>query len=385
MDALERLYSNNVGIGARQLFTKALKENIPVSRRVVDDFIARKGENQIFQQRRPSDGVTAPKDETEFQMDLIDFRASPSGRFRNILILVQVFTRRVFLRQITNKQPATVERALKELLDRAGPVKVISSDRGGEFLNGDVSRLLERRGIAHRLKNPEQRNALSVLDRTVQTIKLRLSKVLTARNKSRWDQEIKAVENSYNTTSHGHLMGEEPKSVPDVVKFKLFQESAQAIAENHEKNKKQTEALESTQKFRAPLKQKDFERGFKPRFSELKTVQSTEAGVVTDSKGDRHLISQVRVVQPGSTDPKPPEDIASKASQLKPGLQPFAESLKTYLRQKGPTSLTIVGRVLNQEPGFKEARGNLSILQIVRLFPMFKTTGTLQQTKVQLK
>ena len=49
MDALERLYSNNVGIGARQLFTKALKENIPVSRRVVDDFIARKGESQLYQ------------------------------------------------------------------------------------------------------------------------------------------------------------------------------------------------------------------------------------------------------------------------------------------------------------------------------------------------
>jgi len=383
---LERLYSNNVGIGARQLFTKALKENIPVSRRVVDDFIARKGENQIFQQRRPSDGVTAPKDETEFQMDLIDYRTSPSERYRNILVLVQVFTRRVFLKQITNKKPATVERALKELLDRAGPVKVISSDQGGEFLNGNVSRLLERRGIAHRLKNPEQKDALSVLDRTVQNIKLRLNKVLTARNKSRWDQEIKAVQDSYNTNDHSHLMGEEPNSIPSVVKFKLFQESAQAIAENHERNKKQTEALESTQKFRAPLKQKDFSRGFKPRFSELKTVRSTEAGVVTDSKGDRHLISQVRVVQPGSTDPKPPEDFASKASQLKPGLQPFAESLKTYLRQKGPTALTMVGRVMNKEPGFKESRGNLSILQIVRLFPnLFKTTGSLQQTKVELK
>ena len=143
--------------------------------------------------------------------------------------------------------------------------------------------------------------------------------------------------------------------------------------------------MESTQKFRAPLKQKCFSRGFKAHFGEIRTIRSTEAGVVTDTKGDTHLIKQVQVVKPGSTDPKPPEDIASKASQLKPGLQPFAESLKTYLRRNGPTSLTMVGRHLNQEEGFAEARGNLTLLQIVKLFPMFKTTGSLSQTKVDLK
>ena len=107
------------------------------------------------------------------------------------MILVKVFTRQAFLKQVSSKQPSTVERALKELLDRAGPLKVISSDQGGEFLNGPVSRLLEQRGIAHRLKRVGDRNALAVLDRTVQTLKLRLSKVLTARSKKNWDTEIK--------------------------------------------------------------------------------------------------------------------------------------------------------------------------------------------------
>ena len=71
MDQLERLYSNNVGIGARQLYVKALKEGIPVSKRVVDDLIARKGESQLFQQRKPSDGESAPRDETEARTDFV--------------------------------------------------------------------------------------------------------------------------------------------------------------------------------------------------------------------------------------------------------------------------------------------------------------------------
>jgi hypothetical protein len=235
------------------------------------------------------------------------------------------------------------------------------------------------------LKRVGDRNALAVLDRTVQTLKLRLSKVLTARNKKNWDTEIKNVETSYNTSSHSHLLGEEPSSLPPDVKFKLLQQSANAIENNHEKNKKQTEALEATQTFRAPLKQKDFERSFKARFSEVKTIRSTEGGVVTDTKGDTHLIKQVQIVKPGSTDPKPPE-FGSKATQLKPGLRPFAVALKPFLRGNGPTALTIVGRHLNKEDGFPEARGNLSILQFVKLFPdMFKTTGSLSQTKVELK
>ena len=383
MDQLQRLYDENPGIGAKALFTKALKQNIPVNRAVVQDFVARKGDQQIFQQRKTSDGETAPRDDKEAQMDLIDMKAMKSGPFKNILILVNVFTRKAYLKPITNKTPEVVERALKTILDRAEDLKVISHDQGNEF-KGKVEKLLDNRGIASRLKATGDRNALAVVDRTIQTIRTKLAKALTVKNKAQWSTEIKKIEDSYNSTEHGHLMGEEPGNVPDVVRFKLFQQSAQAISENDERNKKQTEALEATQKFRAALKQKDFERGFKPRFGEIRTIRATEGGVVTDTKGDTHLIKQVQIVKPGSTDPKPP-DFGSKATQLKPGLKPFADALKSYLRINGPTALTIVGRHLNKEDGFPEARGNLSILQFVKLFPtMFKTTGRLQQTKVEL-
>ena len=44
MDQLQRLYDNNPGIGAKQLYTKALKEGLQVNKRVVDDLIAQKQE-----------------------------------------------------------------------------------------------------------------------------------------------------------------------------------------------------------------------------------------------------------------------------------------------------------------------------------------------------
>jgi hypothetical protein len=180
-------------------------------------------------------------------------------------------------------------------------------------------------------------------------------------------------------------MGEEPGKVPDVVKFELYKESAEAIEANHEKNKKQTQLLESTQKYRAPLPRKDFERSFKPRFGPIQTVQSVEGGVVTNSAGESTLVKQVQIVKPGSSEVTPP-DFGSVGSRLKPALRRYAEALKPYLRA-GPVSLTTAAKKLNQEEGFSEAKGNLTFLQFIKLFEpeMFKTTGSRSQTKVALK
>ena len=78
MDQLQRLYDENVGITAKQLYTKALKEGLQVNRAVVQDFVKRRGDQQIFQQRKPSQGETAPRDEGEAQLDLIDMKAMKS-------------------------------------------------------------------------------------------------------------------------------------------------------------------------------------------------------------------------------------------------------------------------------------------------------------------
>ena len=383
MEALQTLYENNPGITSRQLYIKAVKEGVGVTKANVENFVKSRGEQQVFQQRKASQGETAPTDENQFQMDLIDYKQSKSGKFKNILVLVKVFTREVFLKATTGKKGDAVARALTELLDRAGPVKVISSDQGLEFINTPVSRLLERRNIVHRIKDKGDRNALAVTDRLIQTLKQRLSKALTAKNKSNWDQEIKNVEQSYNSTSHGHLMGESPKDVNPVVKFKLYQQSAEAIENNNERNKQETAKLEATQKFRPPLPRKDFERSFKPRFGEIQTVQSIEAGVVTDQQGKQHLLKNVQIVKPESTEVRPP-DLGSRGSKLKPGLRPFAEALKPLLRA-GPVALNRAARLLNQEEGFQEARGNLTFKEFLKLFPEFKVTGSRQQSKVELR
>ena len=385
MDQLQRLYDVNPGIGASALHTKALKEGMTVNRAVVQDFIARKGDQQIFKPRNRSEGETAPRDDQEAQMDLIDMKAMKRGPFKNILILVNVFTRQAYLRPITNKTPEAVEKALKSILEEAMPLKVISHDQGNEF-KGKVSQLLEKKGIASRLKATGEKDALAVVDRTIQGLRTKLEQAVTVKNKAQWSSQIELIEKSYNTTKHGHLMGETPSKIPDVVRFKLFQESAQAIEENHERNKKKTEALEATQKFRAPLPKSKFERSFDPKWGPIRTVQSTEAGLVKDTRGQTHQIKQVQVVPAASSEVTPPPPATTVRERKKPTLQPYANMLKEYLDNRSvPVALTVAARTMNKKSGFKEARKSMLFLNFVKLFPnMFRITGTGPATRVQV-
>ena len=109
-----------------------------------------------------------------------------------------------------------------------------------------------------------------------------------------------------------------------------------------------------------------------------------EAGLVQDTSGNIAPIKIVQVVPAASTNVRPPGP-ASAALKRKTGLQKYADALKAYLRANGTTDVSQAGKILNQEEGFKEARGNISFLQFVQLFPVFKTSGSGRTAKVELK
>jgi len=385
MDRLQTLYDDNPGITALQLYTKSLKEGLEVSRKTVTDFVNRQGDKQVLAQRKTPGGETGPRDDKEAQMDLIDMREYPSSGYKYIIVLIVVFTRKAYLKAITKKTPDVVERGLKTILDRTVAdgyeLQVISSDQGMEF-TGKVSKLLQNKNIRHRLKATGDQNAIAVVDRLIGTLKLKFKAALTKQNKKRWDLEIKTVEDSYNTTRHGHLMGETPNNIPDVVKYELFEQSAAAIKKNNELNSKRTDKLLTTMHFRAPLPRKDFERAAEQRYGNIRVARKIEAGLVTDSQGTLP-IKIVQVVPAQSTNVRPPGS-APAALKRKTGLQQYANALKTYLRQNGATDVSQLGKILNQEEGFKEAKGNISFLQFVQLFPMFKTSGSGRTTMVDL-
>ena len=121
--------------GAGKLYAAARRRGIRVTKEQVKRFVSTKGQKQLFRAYPASKGQTASESPSmRFQMDLVDMRYSPSRGNKNMLVLVNVYSRRVYAVPIKDKTPEAVAPALREMLGRLGssPV-VISSDAGGEW------------------------------------------------------------------------------------------------------------------------------------------------------------------------------------------------------------------------------------------------------------
>ena len=137
--------------GAGKLYAAARRRNIRVTKEQVKRFVATKGQKQLFRPYPASKGQTASEAPSmRFQMDLVDMRNSPSRGNKNMLVLVNVYTRKAYAVPIRDKTPEAAAAALRDMLGRLGtsPV-VISSDAGNEF-TGAVQTLLEQKDIVHR-------------------------------------------------------------------------------------------------------------------------------------------------------------------------------------------------------------------------------------------
>ena len=103
--------------------------------------------------------------------DLIDFSNNARSKFSNkyALVLQDVYTRQIDTQPLKDKSASTVNAAFKEMLDTPanGKSVKITTDAGKEF--SSIDEVVP--GVIHAAKQPDDRNAISVIDRSIQTLK----------------------------------------------------------------------------------------------------------------------------------------------------------------------------------------------------------------------
>ena len=121
--------------GAGKLHAAARRRGIRVTKEQVRNFVRTKGQKQIFRPLPPSKGQTASEGPSvRWQMDLVDLKYSPSRGNKNILVLVNVYSRKAYAAPIKDKTPEATAAALRTMLSGLGStVVVISSDKGNEL------------------------------------------------------------------------------------------------------------------------------------------------------------------------------------------------------------------------------------------------------------
>ena len=181
MQRVRDLYDELGMPGAQELWLEVRKRKIAVTKSQINDFVQRQAERQVFAQPLPrAEGKTASEDvNARYMLDVVFVRDLI------VVFLVNVFTRKTWAKTVPDKSAANVLAAGKVLINRLEEKpKVLSTDAGLEY--EELSPWLKEQGIGHKQSVADQdKNALAVLDRAMQDVKARFSRILASTGKAR--------------------------------------------------------------------------------------------------------------------------------------------------------------------------------------------------------
>ena len=369
--------------GVEKLYAAALRAGLEVKRQTVQAFVKSQGTKQIFGPGPKSDGkVTATRVDDRWQADLIDFKQMDSSLnkgFKNILVVVDVFSRFAWAVPMETKSAEATAKAFGSILESGRKPSELDTDGGLEFSGGTFEAFLEGKDISHKIRAPGHVNALAVVDVFIKTLKETLVKDLAEDGSQNWIQFLPRAVKGYNSNSHEHLLGAAPADVKGnlVLQYSLEKYAGSDAERNVETHRARTEALRRDGAFRVLLPGKTFARTTTAKWSnEVHKVKQIVGTEVEDEKGRRFLIPHVLAVPLNSKDVHAAADAGTEAKKgaARDILALFAQTLIGMLGKEG-MSIQGVGIQLRKVPGFSEAMAEAKLAGIgalerfIRLFP----------------
>ena len=226
-----------------------------------------------------------------FQADLVDLKYDPSKGHKNLVVLVNVFTRELYAQACKNKEPGTVAPVLRRIIHELPVTPAFISTDAGEEFKGPVDDMLLKEGVVHRTKPVGNVNALSVVDRASQNLKQRIAKLSAKEGASgEWREVLKEAVDGYNETYHSavHSDPEGVRANP-VVTFMNYQDNAEKLQHNQKLLERRRSRLEDAGAFRAPLGGfGKFQGSFQPTYGEVKQLTEIKGSVVEGVHGGKH-------------------------------------------------------------------------------------------------
>ncbi len=134
--------------------------------------------------------------------DLIDMTAygEHNEGYLYILIVIDVFTRRVWCRPLKSKTNKEVIEAFDDIFTHSPNFSYVRTDRGKEFTGKTTETFFKERGLMHYTGDSE--NHANYAERAIKTLKSRLSRYIVYKQSSRWIDVLQPMVESYNHTYH---------------------------------------------------------------------------------------------------------------------------------------------------------------------------------------
>lgn len=139
-------------------------------------------------------------------MDLNDMMPykKENDDYAYIFVIEDIFTRKAWALALKDKKSKTVVSALANLIEKvkAHP-QYIWTDKGGEFYNADMTKLLKKFKMSQ--YSVYSINKVAPVERLNQTLKHIMFKILTEKQSHRWIDILDDVVNTYNNTIHSAI------------------------------------------------------------------------------------------------------------------------------------------------------------------------------------
>ena len=144
----------------------------------------------------------APKD--LWQIDLLDLQKfeAENQHFRYLCVVIDCFSRFVWVKPLKNKTSKSIVKSLALLIMTHRPVRIMS-DRGSEFMNADVNKMLEAFGP--KLYFAYSENKASLVERVQRTLRQKIGRIFTKNDNNNWIDHIEDVVHTYNNSYHSSI------------------------------------------------------------------------------------------------------------------------------------------------------------------------------------
>lgn len=151
--------------------------------------------------------------EDSLQADLVEMipYATKNKNMRYILTVINIFSKKAYARALKNKTGREVTRAMTSILySIEHSIKNLHVDRGSEFYNGVMQKMLTDRGI-HLYSTFSSKKA-AIIERFNRTLKSKMWKIFSLRGSYKWIDILSKLINEYNDTKH-RTIGMKPNQV----------------------------------------------------------------------------------------------------------------------------------------------------------------------------
>ena len=210
---------------------------------------------------------------------------------------------------------------------------VVTTDQGPEF-----ARLEEAmpEAAVYRQKDVQDRNAIAVLDRNMQGLKVGLAGRI-AKGAKDWSVELPKEVNAHNNKPHEAVHGppaqiESKNGGDNAQNFRVLQDNAAKFVHNRALTQRRMGELKEAGAFRAPT---GAPRSFQPQYGNIRRIKAegVDSQYVTDVSGRKVLLKQAQPAPPGSTNIRQTLTVPGKALSIR--LKGAADQVQTFLASQG--------------------------------------------------